>query len=425
MSQILYNASAVQTKVFGGPGTFFQKGSWPPEAHMLKYKTMKIAIDLTQIPADKTGIGIYAVNLVREMCKLNNTSGKFVFFLFVQDDDENLIQLIKNSDKNKKSTLITVKSTVFRKLLPRFFFEQVLLPRKCRKLNVDLIYSTHYTIPYLTRIKRVVTFHDMTFYLFPELHQKIKIFYFRTLIPLSIKKSSRIITVSEATKTDMVKRFKYLKPGKMKVIHHGVDLFKENKDRSPEKYLENYGLKAKEFFLFIGTLEPRKNIISIIKAFHHVRQSSEKHREKYKLVIVGKKGWFYDEIFETVKSLHLEEMVVFTGYVSEEEKQALLLKSFLFVYPSFYEGFGIPVLEAMAGGVPVITSNVSSLPEVAGEAALLINPLDWQEIAAAMLKLLSDQRLYETLSQKSLGQAKKFSWTETAGKTMELFEEIK
>jgi glycosyltransferase involved in cell wall biosynthesis len=384
---------------------------------------MKIAIDLTQIPADKTGIGIYAVNLVREMCKQNNISGKFEFFFFVQDDDEKLIQLIKDLDKQKKSTLIPIKSTIFRKLLPRFFFEQVLLPCKCRKINADLIYSTHYTIPYFTRIKRVVTFHDMTFYLFPELHQKIKRLYFKTLIPLSIKKSSRIITVSEATKKDMLKRFNYLKPGKMKVIHHGVDRFKENK--TGDRSLEKYNLKAGEFFLFIGTLEPRKNIIGTIKAFHHAGQSSKELGEKYKLVIVGKKGWFYDEIFQAVKDLHLEEKVVFTGYVSEAEKQALLMQAFLFVYPSFYEGFGIPVLEAMAAGVPVITGNVSALPEVAGDAALLINPLHWQEIAVAMLKIVSDKRLYKTLSQKGPERAESFSWTETAGKTLELFKEIK
>jgi glycosyltransferase involved in cell wall biosynthesis len=141
-------------------------------------------------------------------------------------------------------------------------------------------------------------------------------------------------------------------------------------------------------------------------------------------VIVGRKGWFYDEIFETVKKRLMEDAIIFTGYVSEEEKQALLLKAFLFVYPSFYEGFGIPILEAMASGVPVITGNVSALPEVAGDAAILVNPLHWQEISTAMVKLLSDQRLYAKLSKKGLTQAKKFTWEKTAKKTLELFEKI-
>ncbi len=385
---------------------------------------MKIAIDLTQIPVNKTGIGIYALNLVREMCLLNQVDGKFNFFFFVQNDDEEFIRLIKNFDK---CTLIPVKSSIFRKLIPRLFFEQILLPRKCRKLKIDLIYSSHYTIPYFTRIKRVVAFHDMTFYLFPELHQKIKLIYFKTLLPLSTRKSSGIITISESTKNDMIKRFKHINTNKITVIHLGVDFFKEKEkdlDSPCEKFLERYGLTAGEYFLFVGTLEPRKNIISIIKAFHHVRQTDETYKKRYKLVIVGRKGWFYDEIFETVKKLLMEDAVIFTGYVSEEEKQALLLKAFLFVYPSFYEGFGIPILEAMASGVPVITGNVSALPEVAGDAAILVNPLQWQEISTAMAKLLSDQRLYEKLSQKSLTQAKKFTWEKTAKKTLALFKKI-
>ncbi len=385
---------------------------------------MKIAIDLTQIPANKTGTGIYALNLVREMCLLNQVDGKFNFFFFVQNDDEEFIRLIKNFDK---CTMIAIKSSIFRKLIPRFFFEQVILPHKCRKLKIDLIYSSHYTIPYFTRIKRVVAFHDMTFYLFPELHQKIKCLYFKTLIPLSTRKSSGIITVSESTKNDMLNRFKHLNSGKMTVIHHGVDPFKENEKGQIsicEKNLGKFGINAGEYFLFVGTLEPRKNIIGIINAFHHVRQSYEKYEKKYKLVIVGKKGWFYDEIFETVKKCQMENAVIFTGYVSEDEKQALLLKAFLFVYPSFYEGFGIPILEAMASGVPVITGNVSALPEVAGDAAILVNPLQWQEISKAMLKLLSDKPLYEKLSQKGLTQAKKFTWEKTANKTLKLFEKI-
>lgn len=387
---------------------------------------MKIAIDLTQISADKTGVGIYAVNLVREMCKLNNVSGKFHFLFFVQDNDDEFIRLLNESDKTKISAIIPVKSSIFRKMLPRLFFEQVLLPRQCREADVNLIFSTHYTIPYFTRIKRVVAFHDMTFYLFPKLHQGIKKFYFKTLIPLSNRKSSAIITVSESTKMDMLSRFKHLDPDKMKVIHHGVVLFKEKEkdlDHTWEKITGKHQLTERDYFLFVGTLEPRKNIIGIVQAFHHVRQADEMYK-KYKLVIVGKKGWFYNEIFETVKKLQLEEAVIFTGYVSEEEKRALLLKAFLFVYPSFYEGFGIPILEAMAGGIPVITSNVSALPEVAGDSALLVNPHHWQEISAAVLKLLSDQVLYKKLSQKGLDRAGKFSWEETAAKTLELFEKL-
>lgn len=388
---------------------------------MLQYTIMNIAIDLTQIPADKTGIGIYALNLVREILYLNNTSNKFNIYFFAQDDDNEWQELINNSN-NKQCHLIPIKSSIFRKLIFRFFFEQVLLPRKCNKLKIEVIYSFHYTMPYLTRIKRVVTIPDMTFYLFPEMHQKIKRLYFKTLIPLSLKRSSRTITISESTKTDLLKRFPYMDPDKVAVIHLGVNI--SSPPVQAKEHLEKFGLQEKKYFLFVGTLEPRKNIPGIIEAFHHVINTNDNDKKDYKLVIMGKKGWFYREIFEPVKKYHLEESVIFTGYVSGEAKQSLLAHAFLFVYPSFYEGFGLPVLEAMVYGVPVITGNVSSLPEVSGDAALLINPHNWQEIAAAMLKLLSDRKLVEELAKRSIMQAQRFSWRHTAEKTLALFDSL-
>jgi glycosyltransferase involved in cell wall biosynthesis len=383
---------------------------------------MKIAVDLTQIPANKTGIGIYALNLVREIIRLNNRTGIFTFYFFAQDDDDQWKQLIEDSGRCR---LVTIKSRFFRKLVLRFVFEQVLFPRKCRELNIDAIFSFHYTMPYLTRIKRVVTIPDMTFYLFPHMHQVSKRLYFKSLIPISLKKSDKIVTISESTKNDLLKRFDHIPPGKIEVIHLGVNGVNMNTPRGhlPD-CLSRYGLTGKKYFLYVGTLEPRKNIPGIIEAFNRVITADKKYKNNYKLVIAGQKGWFYQKIFETVKKYQLEESVVFTGYVNLELKQALFANAFLFVYPSFYEGFGLPVLEAMAWGVPVITGNVSSLPEVAGDAALLIDPRQWQEIAEAMLKLLSDRSLYETMSKQSREQAQKFSWQTTARKTLELFASI-
>jgi glycosyltransferase involved in cell wall biosynthesis len=385
---------------------------------------MKIAIDLTQIPADKTGVGIYALNLVREMCKINNDSKTFQFLFFVQDDDETFTRMIKNAEH---TTLIPVKHSIFRKMLPRFIFEQFILPHTGKKENVKLIFSPHYTIPYFTRIKRIVAFHDTTFYHFPKLHQKIKRLYFKSLIPLSIKKSSAIISVSQSTKDDLLNCFKKINPEKISVIHHGVEAIKDREkemESTAEGVMNKFELSPQKYILFIGTLEPRKNIKGLLQSFHSIRESNSKVKNEFKLVIVGKKGWFYKEIFEITQKLHLEEAVVFTGYVDEVEKQALLLKAFLFVYPSFYEGFGIPVLEAMACGIPVITGNVSALPEVAGNAAIFINPNDRGEISTAMSSVLTDQALYEILSQKGPEQAKKFSWVNTASKTLELIEKV-
>lgn len=382
---------------------------------------MKIAFDLTQIPANKTGAGIYALNLVREITRLNTSTPTHEFLFFIQDDDPEFMTLIQNE---KHCTLHPVKSFIYRNMLPRLAFEQFILPRHCKKENVDIIFSTHYTIPYFTRIPRVVVFHDMTFYLFPELHEKIKRLYFKTLMPHSVKKSRAVITVSESTKNDVLTQFPLTPRNKISVIHHGVDAFDETKTTdktSIDTYLQKYGLTAKEYVLFVGTLEPRKNITGLLHAYHHLRQSTG---ADFKLVIVGKKGWFYREIFETVKKYKLEDAVVFTGYVDETEKRALLSQTLMFLYPSFYEGFGIPILEAMAAGAPVITGNTSSLPEVAGDAALLVNPHEWEEIAAAMKRLLTDPKLQDKLKQKGLKQAASFTWEKTAEQTMELLQNL-
>ncbi|MCP4153338.1 MAG: glycosyltransferase family 4 protein [bacterium] len=387
---------------------------------------MKIAIDLTQIPGDKTGIGIYAVNLVKEMLRINSGTTDYQFYFFLQDDDNELHLLLEDAPN---ATPVPIKAKTFRKLPLRFLFEQFILPRRCKRLGIDIIYSFHYTMPYFCRIKRIVNIPDMTFYLFPELHLKTKRLYFRTLIPYSLKRSHTIVTISDSTKKDILKRFPEIDEKKIAVIHLGVNLVdaaaeKEEKREEDTICLEKFGLKENKFALFVGTLEPRKNITNIIRAFHSVCHSDDNCRKNIKLVIVGKKGWFYEKIFQTVIKLKLEKSIIFTGYIAEEEKQTLLRNAFLFVYPSFYEGFGIPVIEAMNYGLPVITSNVSSLPEVAGDAAITISPGHWPEIATSMLKLLSDQKVYDKMSQKSLLQAKKFSWQKTAEKTLELFSHI-
>ncbi|MGE5341003.1 MAG: glycosyltransferase family 4 protein [Candidatus Omnitrophota bacterium] len=378
---------------------------------------MNVAFDLTQIPIEKTGIGIEAMHLIDELIALNAEHPRHNFFFFAQDDDPVWPERIANRER---CTLVAIDSRRFRILPLRFFFEQVLLPRRCRRLNIDLIFSFHYTIPYLTSIDRIVIIPDMTFYLFPELHQRIKRIYFKSLIPLSLKRSHRIVTISESTRKDLLTRFRHLDEGKIDVIHLGVDTQPKLPVQARE-HLHSFGLIEKKYFLYVGTLEPRKNIPRLIDAFRQVLASHPEETREFKLVLVGKKGWFYDAIFKRIVDYGLEERVVVTGYVDEEVKRSLLMHAFAFVYPSFYEGFGLPILEAMIVGVPVITGNLSSLPEVAGDAALLVNPNNCEEIAESMTRLLSDPGLTAELSQRSIARAKKFSWRHTAEKIMHTF----
>lgn len=383
---------------------------------------MKIALDLTQIPVKKTGAGIYARHLVKEIATTDLIDKGMEFYFFAQDDDVEWQEIITG---NPACRLININSGRFRNLFLRVLFEQLILPRQCRKLNIDLIYSFHYTIPLFTGIKRAVIFHDMTFYLFPHLHQFIRRFYFKMLIPLALKKSDCITTVSQSTKNDILKRFKKIDPAKIAVIPLGVEPVSSGPaPGASDEILKGIGLRSRQYFLFVGTLEPRKNITGIIDAYHHLTVTTQRAKD-FKLVITGGKGWFYDSIFHKVKSYGLEGAVVFTGYVEDLIKHTLLEHAFMFIYPSFYEGFGLPVLEAMAHGIPSITGNISSLPEVAGDAALITDPHRWQDIAEAVDRLLVDKKLYQTLAEKGPERAGLFSWKRNAQTTLDLLTLIK
>ncbi|MCB9096158.1 MAG: glycosyltransferase family 4 protein [Arcobacter sp.] len=379
----------------------------------------KILIDLTQIPIKKVGVGVYAENLIRELIVSSN---KIKYKLLIQDDDLEFIKLIKELNKNDEVIIKEVNSNIFRKFIFRFVLEQIYIPLYASLNKVDVIHSLHYTFPLFTNKKRVVTYHDMTFFIYPELHEKIKVIIFKFFIKLGIKKCNKIISVSQSTKNDLKK---YLKLGdkelnKIKVIPLGKsDLYNLERNENDIDEIKNKFLISKEYILFIGTLEPRKNIERILEAFNDI-----KNKINEELVIVGKKGWFYDKIYEKLEKYELQDRVVLTGYVTEEEKVSLLKGAKLFVYPSFYEGFGIPVLEALSCGIPTITSNISSLPEVAGKAAELINPNDIDEISKSILEMLVGEEKRNNFIKLGIDQSNKFSWKRCALETKKIYEEL-
>ena len=293
--------------------------------------------------------------------------------------------------------------------------EQFYIPYLCRKYNIDVVHSLHYSFPLIkTRAQRIVTIHDLTFFLFPKLHTFVKRYYFKWFTKIASSKSDlSLICVSESTLADLerllpnYRSHNYVAPLAFGDIPEKVD------DNS---ILEKFGIKGR-YVSFVGTLEPRKNIEGLIKAYHLSRTKSD-----CKLVIVGKKGWFYDSIFKLVEDLSIKGRVVFTGFVTDEEKFAIIRNCEVFIYPSFYEGFGLPVLEAMSEGVPVITSNISSMPEVGGRAACYVNPNDIEDLAQKIDYVVSDQRLREIMGRNGVEQAKKFSWDFTADQTYSVYQ---
>jgi glycosyltransferase involved in cell wall biosynthesis len=245
----------------------------------------------------------------------------------------------------------------------------------------------------------------------------IHTFLQRYALSRTLKNVDMIITVSKSTKKDVIKCLKFPEE-KIKVIYNGVDeRFKPLKNYND--VLHKYNINP-PYILYIGTLEPRKNIPALIKAFYKLKKRGIRH----KLVIVGKKGWKYKQIFRVVEDLNLRRDVVFTGYVSYNDLPKFYSAADLFVYPSLYEGFGLPPLEAMACGCPVITSNVSSLPEVVGDAGFIVDPSDIGGLSRTIKELLANDSLRENVIRKGLKRIKEFSWEKTAKESLKVYKEV-
>ena len=248
----------------------------------------------------------------------------------------------------------------------------------------------------------------------------------------SVKKARKIFTISKISKDDIIKVYG-VPSEKVIVTYPGIKQFSMNSQFSNfKKIKDKYGISG-DYILFVGTLQPRKNIVRLIEAFSHVilRAKPEGSREILRsaqnditLIIVGKKGWLYEEILEAPKKYGIENSIKFLDFVPNEDLSVLYQNALCFVLPSLYEGFGLPVLEAMKYGCPVITSNVSSLPEAGGDAALYIDPLNVSDITAKIKMVFEDNKLRKEMIEKGKKQVAKFSWEKTAKETLKVLEEI-
>lgn len=284
---------------------------------------------------------------------------------------------------------------------------------------VDVFHAPDFMLPPLPGgLPSLLTIHDLSFVHAPETFVPGMRTLLGAAVPRSVRRATHVIAVSEATKQDLVNLYGTL-PEKISVIYAGVQPhFRPIEDTLAIR--TRYGLSDAPFILTVGTLQPRKNHLRLVQAF--VRMDAPDH----KLVIAGGKGWIYDEVRAEVERLGLAGRVLFPGFVADEDLPALYSAAEMFVYPSLYEGFGLPVLEAMACGTPVVTSDTSSLPEVVagGEAGLMVNPLDVDALAEAMGRLLLDATLRANLIEKGRAQAAGFTWEKTARQTLALYEHL-
>lgn len=299
----------------------------------------------------------------------------------------------------------------------RILWEQAVQPFALQKEGVDLLHALAFVVPLLSPCPSVVTIYDLSFLLYPEGFKRAKRFYLSLFTRLSARRARRIIAISENTKRDVV-RLLGVSPDKVDVVYCGIDeAFRPLAKDQVASFRAKRGLPER-FILFVGTIEPRKNITTLIEAFANLHTCEPAN---LKLVIGGAKGWFYQDVFARVEELGLEDAVIFPGYIPASELPWWYNAAELFVYPSLYEGFGLPPLEAMACGTPVIVANTSSLPEVVGEAGLTVDPLDAEGLAVAIRRVLDDETLWQEMRERGWQRAKGFSWTKTARETVQVY----
>lgn len=286
----------------------------------------------------------------------------------------------------------------------------------------DVLFVPAHVLPLVHPRASLVTVHDLGYLYFPEAHPWRQRLYLDLSTRWNARATTHILADSEATKADMVTRYG-TPPNKITVAYPGLDetLAPVRDPAAIETVKARYGI-AGDYFLYLGTLQPRKNLARIVAAFATLTTRSPGHPTP-QLVLAGKRGWLYDDLFAQVRRVGLEGHVLFPGYVPAEDKAALISGALAFVFPSLYEGFGLPVLEAQACGCPVITGATSSLPEVAGDAALLVNPHDTPSIAAAMQRIAADPVLRENLIERGFANARRFSWTACAQSVLSLLEQ--
>jgi glycosyltransferase involved in cell wall biosynthesis len=367
---------------------------------------VRIGIDARKL--HDFGIGTYIRNLLKQLARLDHDTE---FVVFCQPADRAaLVSLGEN--------FRTVGETAANYSLS----EQVKIPLAVKRERLDLFHAPHYVLPPLVPCRSVVTIHDCIHLMFPQyLPNHFALWYARAAIALAARRADRVLTVSESSKRDIL-RYVDIAPDKIDVIYNAYDerFGVEPREEDIVRVRERYQLQD-EFVLYAGNVKPHKNLERLIAAFDIVRSGGFDH---LKLVLIGDEISKYAALRRAVHQHQLHKYVRFLGYLPEETLAVMYRLAGVFVFPSLYEGFGLPPLEAMASGTPVVTSNVSSLPEVTGDASMLVDPLSPRSIADGIVAVLSDGDLRRSLRRKGLARARQFSWEHSIGRVREIYGQV-
>jgi len=364
---------------------------------------MTIGVDAFEASVNKrVGVGRLAVEILKNLATIDQRNHYRLYL-----PDKPLPDLPVESANWHYQTTLTKR-----------LWSQISLPLQLLKERRDLdtfLSLSHYA-PRLCPVPYTLFLLDLSFIYFPEMFRSQDLYKLVNWTRYSAAKATKIIAISQATKDDIIKFYK-LKQAKIEVVYPGI-MPVQKLDKNSSQVLKKYNVGI-DYLLYVGTLQPRKNLVRLIEVFAKI----VKKYPHLKLVIAGKKGWLYEEIFQKTQVLALENKVIFTGFVADDDLPYLYSQAKALILISLYEGFGFPVLEAMSYGTPVVCSNVSSLPEIAGEAAILVDPTSNAKIEAGLLKVLSlspqEKRYFQ---EKGLIQAKKFTWQKAAEKTLAIIE---
>jgi len=368
---------------------------------------MEIGIDVrSAFRKKKGGIGVCLNNLVNELLKIDREN---YYILYIDDNCD--LPLPNNSNVRIRKLEFPFNS----------LWTQIRVQVDLFKYQPDIFYFTGHSIPLFCKTKSIVNIYDLTFLRTRGrkiLHQLTTVI----LTKLAVNRSFHIITISNSTKKDLIHHY-HLPDDKISVIPLAYDkkLFHQNYDRNLINEIKRKYKIYNNYILWVGTISPHKNVVRLIKAYNKLKKEG---KIQHNLVIAGSKGWLYEDVFKTVDFLNLKNDVIFLDYVKLEDLPLLYSGASIFVFPSLYEGFGLPILETMACGCPVVASNVASIPEVVGDAALLFNPYNMNDIAEKILTVLENKQLKSELINKGIKRLSEFSWEKTALQTLEVFKKV-
>ncbi len=373
---------------------------------------MIIGIDASRaLIKERTGTENYAYHLIQALLEVDQ---KNEYVLYTRGS---------HSSEVAKQRLRLLRGGTTIKAIPwSYFWTQGGLALECLLRPPDLLFIPSHTLPLVRRpsLKTVVTIHGLEYEYLPQYYQFPQKLYLTKSTEYAVRYATRLIAVSQWTKDQLVSQLN-ADPKKISVVHEGINVVPPR--RSPASSAGHHPRSdCRQYILFVGTVQPRKNLVRLIESFKLAMK--QLNNETMKLLIAGKLGWLYDEILAAPRKFGVEKRVKFLGYVDDRQLAGLYHQALFFILPSLCEGFGLPVLEAMAYGCPIIAARAGALPEIVGQAGLLVNPKNTDEIAAAMKLMIENQDLREALREKGFQRVKQFSWQKAAQKTVKIFKEV-